>query len=179
MVHQQPRARVERRLGKLDRADVVLRDAQHDRAFVEEIAEGGTIRLDARRALGELAVDAAVMPEDARKEHLRERLDDARAADAGDAAAPCGLREAGIIGPKIAADHLETRLQAHGIDPHALDGAGRGALPATYLCTLESGPGWTRAGEEAIPVPEYDLGLGAAIDQQRELLRKIRTLGEH
>src|SRR5262249_15418981 len=148
VVHQQPRARVERRLRELDRAHVVLHDAEHGRALVEEIAEGGTVRLDTRRACAELAVDAAVLPDDAGQEHLPEHIDDAGPADAGDAGAPRCLRKAGIVGPEVRADHLEAGLQARRIDPDALDGAGRGALPAADLRALEGWPGRARASEQ-------------------------------
>ena len=43
-VHQQPGAGVERRLGELDGADVVLRDADLGLARVQQVAEGAARR---------------------------------------------------------------------------------------------------------------------------------------
>ncbi len=110
---QQARAGIERRLRQLDGADVVLRDLQ--------------LRLRRRRSRWKkvrpsawtrglfAAMPPSITPscvEDAGQEHFRQRLDDARAADAGDAERPsvC-LGEVRMVRPEIGADHLEARLQ--------------------------------------------------------------------
>ena len=73
------------------------------------------------------------------------------------------------------ADDLEARLERDGIDAHALDRAGRGALAATDLRALEGRAGRARAGEQAVAVAEHDLGVGADIDQQREFVAAGRA----
>ena len=57
-----------------------------------------------------------------------------------------------------------------GIDAHALDGAGRGALAAGDLRALEGRAGRARAGEQPLAVAEHDLGVGADVDEQRDLV---------
>ncbi len=86
--------------------------------------------------------------------------------------------EARIVRPQVAADHLEARLERRGIDAHALDGAGRRALAAADLRALEGGAGRARAGEQPLAVAEHDLGIGADVDQQRDLVAEVRPLGE-
>ena len=55
------RAGIERGLGELDRAHVGLMDHEARLALAEHIGEGAADRLDARRALGQRAVDDAVL----------------------------------------------------------------------------------------------------------------------
>ena len=110
--------------------------------------------------------------------HLGHRLDDARAANAGDAGASRRLGEAWIVRPEIAADHLEARLQRVAVDAQALDGAGRGALAATDLRALEGGAGRRRAGEQARAIAEHDLGIGADIDDEAKLVAKDRRFAQ-
>ena len=57
-------------------------------------------------------------------------LDDARAADAGDVELGSDVGEARLVGPQIAADHLEPRLERVAVDPHPLDRPGGRALAA-------------------------------------------------
>ena len=181
-LHQQPHAGVERRLGELDRAHVVLRDAQRRAAVgarVQLVGPGAAVGADARIARRERAVDRAVVPDHAGEIQLRDDLDDPRAADAGDAGRGGRRREAGIVRPQLAADHLDARLERRGIDAHALDGARRRALAAADLRAFERGTGGARAGEEAVAVAEHDLRVGADVDQQRHLVRQIGPLGEH
>ena len=87
VVHQQRDARVQRRLRELDRAHVVLRDLHRHVAAVQHVGEGPAVGDDAVAARGERAVDHAVLRDDAREVHLGDDLDDAGAADAGDAGA--------------------------------------------------------------------------------------------
>ena len=88
VVHQQPDAGVQRGLRELDRADVVLGDGDARAAvdaLVEDVAERPAVGDHARRPSRERAVDDAVLGDDAGEEQLGDDLDDARAADAGDA----------------------------------------------------------------------------------------------
>ena len=75
-----------------------------------------------------------------------------------------------LVRPGVAADHAEARLERLGVDPHALDRAGRGALAAADLRTLERRPGRAGRGEQALPVPEHDLGVRADVDDQVHLV---------
>ena len=59
-VHQQLDAGIERGLGELDGAHVVLRDGDARLALADEVGEGAAGRFDARRASGQRAVDHAV-----------------------------------------------------------------------------------------------------------------------
>ena len=85
VVHEQPDAGIEGGLGELDGADVVLGHQDARRAVVQQVAEGPPIGDDARRAGGLPAVDDAVGRDHAGEVELGDDLDDARAADAGDA----------------------------------------------------------------------------------------------
>ena len=128
-LHQQLDAGIERRLGKLDGPDIVL--GHGDRGpvvagrpqYVGEGPAGGDYPVG---LVGHGAVDDAVRGQEPGQEHLRHRLDDPGAADAGHPGGPDRLVETGIVGPQIAADHPEARLLGLGIDPDPFDGAGRG-----------------------------------------------------
>ena len=92
----------------------------------------------------------------------------------------CGRRaEARLVRPQIAADHLEPGLERRPVDAHPLDRARRRALAARDLRPLEGRAGRRGAGEQALAVAEHDLGVGADVDQQRELVPEVRPLGEH
>ena len=99
LVHQQARAGVERRLGELDGAHVGLQDADlglpRAGSAPQDVGEGAPGRHDAVAARGERAVDHAVLVDDAGEEHLADRLDDAGAADAGDADVAAVVAKAG------------------------------------------------------------------------------------
>ena len=86
------------------------------------------------------------------------------------------LGEAFFVRPEIAADHLEARLERRAVDAQALDGARRGALAAADLRALEGGPGRRRASEQPLTVAEHDLGIGADIDDEADLVGEIRGL---
>src|SRR5208283_1297077 len=112
-------------------------DEEPWRPLVQNIGEGAADWLDARRVLGQRAVDHAVLSDDARQKQLRDRLDDSRAADAGDTQAHRRIGEARVAGPEVAADHLEARLQRFPVDPDPFDRAGSRALAAGNLRALE------------------------------------------
>ena len=183
LVHQQPDARVERGLGQLDGPDVVLGDGDaragpRPVALVEDVAEGPTVGDDPRRACRQAAVDDAVLGDDAGQEHLGDDLDDARAADAGDAGLGDAGREGRLVRPGVHADDPEARLERLAVDPDALDGARRGALAAGDLGALEGRTGRARGGEQAALVAEDDLGVRADVDDQRHPLGLVRLLGQ-
>ena len=129
---------------------------------------------DARRASRERPVDRAVGGEHAGEVELRDRLDDPRAADPGHARA----REAGLVRPRVGADHAEPRLERLRIDPDALDRARCRALAEGDLRALESGPGRARGREQPFAVAEHDLGVRADVDDEVHLVAEMRGLGE-
>src|SRR5581483_11557573 len=96
------------------------------------------------------------------QEHLRDRLDDPRAADPRDQRA----LEARLVGPGRRADHAEPRLERLAVDPNALDGAGGRALATADLRALERRPGRARGGEQASAVAEHDLGVRPDVDEE-------------
>ena len=171
---EQHAARVERRLGELDLADVVLGDRQQRLAVGEDVGEGAAVGDDPGRACRERAVDRAVGREHAGEVELGDHLDDPRAADAGHVRAG----EARLVRPDLAADHPEAGLERLRVDPHALDRARRGALAAADLRPLERRPGRARRGEQPVAVAEHDLGVRADVDDQVDLVAEIRRLGE-
>ena len=75
-VHEEARARVERRLGELDLAHVVLGDRNLGLAGPDDVGPGAPAPYDARRAFGESPVDGAVRVDDAGEEELGDRLHD-------------------------------------------------------------------------------------------------------
>ena len=111
VVHEQADAGIERRLGELDGADVGLGDRDARRAVADDIGEGAALGDDSRRARGERAVDDAVGGNDAGEKELRHRLDDAGAADAGDAGRGHGGVEARLVRPEVRADDSVARLE--------------------------------------------------------------------
>ena len=76
------------------------------------------------------------------------------------------------------ADDADPRLERLAVDADALDGAGRGALPAGDLGTLEGGAGRARCREQPVLVAEDDLGVRADVHDQRHPLGLVRLLGE-
>ena len=83
LVLQQLDARIERALGELDRADIVLRDRYAVFAVVNEVRECTTVRLNAGRARRECPVNRAVGPEDSGEQHFAQHFDDTGAAYPG------------------------------------------------------------------------------------------------
>ena len=179
VLDEQVDAGAQRGLGELDRAHVVLRDRQLRVAGgVQHVRERPAVGDDAIRPRRHLAGDRAVGVDQTRQVHLGDDVDDARAAHAGDARRLDGLVEAGIVGPQVGPDHLERRLERLAVDPHALDGARRGALPAADLGTLERRSGRARRGVLAGAVAEHDLGVRADVDEQLHRVATVRALGE-
>ena len=109
---------------------------------------------------------------------LGDDLDDAGAADAGDAGLLDGLGEVRRIRPRVHADDPEARLQRRAVDADALDGAGRGALAAADLGALEGRAGRTGRGEQPALVAQDDLRVGADVHEQGHALGQLRFLGQ-
>jgi hypothetical protein len=99
------------------------------------------------RGLG--AADEARGVEQARHAHLGHRLDDAGAADAGDAGVLRGLGEAGIGGPEVGADDLEARLLRVGSISTRSMAPGAARWPALICAPSKAGP----VGEEQASTP--------------------------
>src|SRR5690606_25630722 len=148
-----------RGLGKLDRADVVLGDGYARAAIVEEVGIGAAVLQDAGRLGCELAVDDAVLGNDAGQEHLGDDLDDRRAADAGDAQTLRILGKAFLIRPFFRADDAEAWLQRLRIDAHAFDRAGRRTLAGRDFRAFEGWAGRGGCRDDTLAVAENDLGV--------------------
>ncbi len=114
------------------------------------------------------------MPHDPGHKQLGHRLDDPRAADAGRA----DLLGRQLVRPGFFADHLKARLAGGAVDPHALDRAGRGALAVRDLRALEGRAGRAAAALEPRAVAQHDLGVGAHVDQQHQLVALLGRLGQ-
>ena len=89
-IHEQRDAGIQRRLRELNRAHVVLRDLHLDRvrtgdASMQNVGERPAVLDDARGARGQSPVEHAVLIDDPGEIHLRDHLDDAGPAHAGDA----------------------------------------------------------------------------------------------
>ena len=75
-----------------------------------------------------------------------------------------------VIGPQVAADHLEFRFERVAIDAHTLDRAGCRALARTDLCAFERRSGRARRGQQALAIADQNLGVRADVDDQRHLV---------
>src|SRR4029079_18565494 len=137
--------------------------------LVEHVAERATVGDDARRSLGNGAIDHAVGGDDTSEEQLRDDLDDAAAADPGHAspASTDRVLEVGRIRPRIDADDAEPGLERGAVDAHPLDGTRRGPLPGADLGSLERWTGRAAGCQQSIAVAEHDLGVRADIDDER------------
>ena len=171
VVHQQPDAGVQRRLGELDRADVVLGDGDPEpaagRAVVDDVAERPAVGHDPRAARGERSVDDPVVGDDAGEEQLGDDLDDAGAADAGDPdLAPVAAAKPGSSDQSSMPMTRKRGSSVVAVDPDALDRARRGALARRDLGALEGRAGRRRRGEQAVLVAEHDLGVRPDVDDQ-------------
>ena len=105
LVHQKARTGIQRRLGKLDRADIALRDADLRPASLAAIIQDKRMRPPLRLAPGRAhlfgAADQPALIDDPRHPHLGHRLDDARSADAGNAGLRRRRRKARIVRPQV------------------------------------------------------------------------------
>ena len=178
-LHEQPDAGEQRCLGQLDRAHVILVDAERLGAFVQHVGPGAPSGHDTRAARGHRAVDDAVLRDDTGEVQFGEHLDDARAADTGDAGGRGSGSETGIVRPQVRADDLEARLQRFTVDAHAFDGARCRTLAATDLRTFKGGARGAGARHETLAVAEHDFGIRADVHEQRHLLVQVRPLGEN
>jgi hypothetical protein len=136
VLHEQRAAGVERSLGELDLAHVVLRDHELGLAAPEDVRERAPVRDDPRGALGERAVDGPVRRQHTREVELRDRLDDPGPADTRD----LGLGEPGLVRPRVVPDHAETRLERLGIDAHRSTAPGAARCPQEICAPSKAGP---------------------------------------
>ena len=173
-LHQQRTTRVERRLGQLNLADVVLGDDELGLAPPQDIGERAAIGHYALRARRERAVDRAIGGEHAGKMELCDRLDDSRAAHAGHSSA----LERRLVRPRVAPDHADSWLERPSVDADALDRAGSRTLAARDLCALERWAGWAGRSEQPVTVTKHDLGVRSDVDDQVHLVAEVRALGE-
>ena len=135
VVHQQAHAGVQRGLGELDRAHVVLGDAQlAGRRRVQHVRERAAVGHDTRRARGGRAVDRPVAEDHAGEEQLGDHLDHARTANARDVDGAARVREAGLVRPGSMPMTLMRGSRVSRIDAHPFDRAGRRALAAADSC---------------------------------------------
>src|SRR5665811_2523214 len=144
-VEQQLPAAVDRPLGELQAAHVVLREDD------VAVRTGGDEVLAALLAAAHAGVrlHAAAPVYDAGVDQPGEQVDHAGAADADGLGSGDRLDVGGVAVPG---------------DAHALDGAGDGLHAVADLVALEGGPGGAAGDRHATFVGERDLGVGADVD---------------
>ena len=163
VVHQESRSRVERGLGELDRADVVLGDRRRGdagrprrcrdpprAALVEHVRERPAVRArcaaTAPPSSPSIAPSAVITParnSSAMTSTMPEPQMPVTPVRRVDASEP------DLVGPAARADDAEARLERLPVDPHPLDRAGRGPLAAGDLGALEGRPGRARTRRAA------------------------------
>ena len=162
---------------KLDRAHVVLGDAELRLAVVEEdVRERPAVRDDVRHRCS-AGSDRAVGCDHPGKEQFGDRFDDAGPADPGDGGG-FGL-ERRIVAPEIRPDDPHPWCQGGAIDADPLDCADGRALATADLRTLERRAGGARCREDCIDRTQDDLGVGADVDQQLGMRGAMRSFGEN
>ena len=144
----------------------MLRDRNTPIAVEKNILVHGAVFDDSRGALRLLSVDAAIGQYDASRVHFRNRLDYARTTDTGYATAWYCVGEAGLVGPKLATDHLESWLEGLAIDTHAFYRAGSGSLTAGDLRTFKRRAGRARCRQQPVAVADQYFGIRAHVDDQ-------------
>ena len=132
---------------------------------------------DAVAAPGAAGEDHAVLVHDPGEVHLRDHFDDPGTADPRDRDASGG-GEPGLVGPRLVPDDPVARLQGDRVDPHPLDGPRRGPLAAADLGALERRAGGARRREHPLAAAEHDLGIGADVHHEVDLVSQVRRLGE-
>ena len=178
VVHQQPDAGVERGLGELDRADVVLGDRDPRPAvgrLVQDVGERPAVGDDPRRPRGERAVDDAVGGDDAGEEQLGDDLDDPGAADAGDrrssadaSAKPGSSDQASTPMTRKRGSSVSRSIRTRSMAP----GAAR--WPPLIWAPSKAGPVGLDAASSRSPVAQHDLGVRADVDDERDALGPVR-----
>ena len=173
LVHQQPRPGVERGLRELDGADVALR---HQDVAVQPVGVGAALR-DA--ALGAGLLGRADQPrgvDEARRRASRRstsmmpepqmpvtRASAGKAGSSDQGSTPMMRKRGSLLTGSIS-----TRSMA--------PGAAR--WPEEICAPSKAGPGGRGAGEDAVAVAEQDLGVGADVDDEHQLVGELRRLGE-
>ncbi|MNI70301.1 hypothetical protein D3C73_1261070 [compost metagenome] len=128
LVHQKFYAGIKRRLGKLDRPNVILRHCDPRRPVMQQVGKGAAVFENTLAARGEPAIDNAILRDDPRKIHFGDHLDDAGTADSGHADLCCRFSKPRLVRPRFDADHAETRFKRDRVDPHTFDRTRRCAL---------------------------------------------------
>ena len=86
------------------------------------------------------------------------------------------LVELGFVTPRFSADHLEAGLQGLSVDTDTFDGPDGGALTGGNLGSLEGRSGRGGRCQELFAIAEDDLGVGAHIDEELEVIGSVRSL---
>ena len=127
------------------------------------------------RAASAPSIDA-VGGDDPGEVQLGDHLDDARAADAGDAGVapwPRRIPARPTTGSQPITlnrgSSVSRSIRTRSIAP----GAAR--WPQAICAPSNAGPVGLRAGEQPLAVAEHDLGVGADVDEQRDLVGEVRA----
>ena len=107
--------------------------------------------------------------------HLGDDLDDAGAADAGDAGV---RREGGVVGPGVRADDAEAGLLVTGSISTRSMAPGAARWPEEICAPSKAGPVGEEQASTRLAVAEEDLGVGADVDHEHQLVGGLRALGE-
>ena len=118
LVHQQAKAGMERRLGKLDRPHIIL---GHDDIVRYAVGKGPAIDLNARAARRHRAVDNAITCQDFGEIHLGQHLNNAGPANAGDPRCLHRFVKSVLIRPLFRTNHPKARLQRILVDTDAFN----------------------------------------------------------
>ena len=97
------------------------------------------------------------------------RFDDARPANPGNAAGVL-FGKAGIIRPKITANHAKPRIFRDRINFNFFDRAGGRALPRADLCPFKGRPRGGRTGQNPLLISQKNFGVCSNINDQNQIL---------
>ena len=107
-------------------------------------------------------------------------VDDPGAAHAGDARRRDRVGEAGLVAPRLDADHLEARASSVAGSMRTRSIAPAVARWPQLICApSNAGPVGLDAANSRVAVAEHDLGVGADVDEQLHRRAAVRALGEH
>ena len=144
-------------------------------AAMQHIGPGAPVLDDPVGACSQCTVDHTIFRRNARQIHLRNDLDDARAADAGDTDILGRILETRLIGPLVDADHLEAGFERGRIDPHPLDGTRCGSLARRDFSALKGRTRWRRSRDGLGRVAQDDFRIRADIDHQHDVIATMRA----
>ena len=120
-LREQFRPSIERGFGELNRAHVGPIVEKPRGALVQHISEGAANLFDPADLACEFGLYHAVFRHDTGQEHLGDRLDNSRTANACDGERRSRRLEVRLVGSQIAADHLEPGLKRDAVDAPTLD----------------------------------------------------------